>query len=1224
MSLYTGKRIEDFLESLRSPALPVSTQQIIAAYQLLLELKERGEWPDNLERFAFLLAPVLCSSPAEQQEFQRRFEEWLVLGRPVPPPPPPPIHLERIQDSERARINLKWILTLFVFIALLAASYEIWLHLHRIQSPAPRSVASFSGRVLGPDRLPIKDATVRYRGKTDHTDSNGKFSIPYQSKDVPFYLLITNGYWNPVLLTVDANTPAAQDISLSPRQGVEFVPGSRIWSEQWVYTRFVQWVIDHVAVILKIVFLLPLLLAVGSVIWKGRSVFLQKWSTPLEPRLRRFGTERPHHKLYRHGAVQRIGTELSRHQRRPSRDLDVGQTIDQTLRQGGFFTPVFGNRQTRPEYLCLVQQLSNGDHYTSLHNEMLDRLETSGVQIDRYYYTNDPRLCWPMTRSGSRRGFRSLQELAAVYPGHHLFMFGDAEAFIDSASLTLNPTAELLQYWTVSAVFDTPAISRFPEQCDFLRSTGVRMLEDNLESLSQATGRHEPGTALLHDDRPFPDLLQELPERWLDLESPNAPTVEKLNAQLRIYLDEDGYRCLQACAVYPGVIWDLTVFWAQQFSQGERTELILGKLAHLPWFRHAAMPDWLRRRLLRNMPGQLRDFIKEALDRFLESVKADEQAGALDIAEQVHGATPKSGRPTALKDYVFASFILGQSMDQLSVSVPDRFRRLLARQMNYAASTGWDLATALMLFSAAAYFIFTCVGIIFLFIANKSMVRQMIPIDQPGTLKVVQFDYKPPDDFRLATIIDVAAAQVGQQWSGSTSFAQQVVMSSTELMTGNNSSDGKLLLTGTSVVNLSTIIQPGMVSFGQNGVVESVTGDKTSYTLIMPAAPGSTVERVSLPLTSGTDFWDIRNKRDYVAKTGPQIIGRIEGLIFDESKKPIPNAQVRVIAMAGIGSIASTDSTGHFVLSNLPSGIYTVQITATGYVTTTTALVLTGTSSHQNFILLAQRLQTPSDQQPAHPPTVEPPELLVTPRNVDFGSVLVGSPKSLAVEILNPVAAFDGIDVAYDNSLSAFKISNSCPSGLVARPPEKCTLTVTFTPQAPGDSRGSLDVVGHYGSAAVHVTVTLSGMGFVGPGVDPRFMVSRSQFSEGQTSHDQKLLTAPSAWEAGKVVVGASQSISFTISSPDGGLDFDRISLQSNPGSQFQISDTTCKPKMHLDKDGSCVVRVSFSPSSHGAFSDQLEIIASYVTIESFIHPSDKRPVQHTVSSTIKLSGTGE
>jgi hypothetical protein len=77
---------------------------------------------------------------------------------------------------------------------------------------------------------------------------------------------------------------------------------------------------------------------------------------------------------------------------------------------------------------------------------------------------------------------------------------------------------------------------------------------------------------------------------------------------LSAYLDEEGYRWLGACAVYPSLEWPLTLALGRTFL-GHGSEPILddGRLAalvRLPWFRYGAMPDWLRKRLLRKMSGR--------------------------------------------------------------------------------------------------------------------------------------------------------------------------------------------------------------------------------------------------------------------------------------------------------------------------------------------------------------------------------------------------------------------------------------------------------------------------------------------------------------------------------------------------------------------------------------------------------------------------------------------
>ena len=61
----------DFLNELRAAGFDVSTQRYIAAQDLLIALAANGNLPEDPRSLRTLLAPIVCSSPREQENFHR-------------------------------------------------------------------------------------------------------------------------------------------------------------------------------------------------------------------------------------------------------------------------------------------------------------------------------------------------------------------------------------------------------------------------------------------------------------------------------------------------------------------------------------------------------------------------------------------------------------------------------------------------------------------------------------------------------------------------------------------------------------------------------------------------------------------------------------------------------------------------------------------------------------------------------------------------------------------------------------------------------------------------------------------------------------------------------------------------------------------------------------------------------------------------------------------------
>ncbi len=67
----------EFIDELRLAGYDISTQQYIGAQNLLLALAANGHLPSDPRALQTWLAPVLCSSPREQNNFYRRFDRWI-------------------------------------------------------------------------------------------------------------------------------------------------------------------------------------------------------------------------------------------------------------------------------------------------------------------------------------------------------------------------------------------------------------------------------------------------------------------------------------------------------------------------------------------------------------------------------------------------------------------------------------------------------------------------------------------------------------------------------------------------------------------------------------------------------------------------------------------------------------------------------------------------------------------------------------------------------------------------------------------------------------------------------------------------------------------------------------------------------------------------------------------------------------------------------------------
>jgi hypothetical protein len=202
--------------------------------------------------------------------------------------------------------------------------------------------------------------------------------------------------------------------------------------------------------------------------------------------------------------------------------------------------------------------------------------------------------------------------------------------------------------------------------------------------------------------------------------------------------------------------------------------------------------------------------------------------------------------------------------------------------------------------------------------------------------------------------------------------------------------------------------------------------------------------------------------------------------------------------------------------------------------------------------------------------------LTVSPSNINFGSVPVGSSATQSLTLANP--GWQRLTITQATlSGTGFTLSGlSYPLTLSGR--QSVTCTVTFAPQAGGSNSGSVSIAFSTGtggkwhensssstsSSSTTLTVSMSGTGM----------------TSGQ------LASNPVSLNFGSVQVGNGQTISETVSN-SGGVAVN-ISQASVSGAGFSVSGLT--PPLSLTPGQSITFNATFSPQSAGSASGNITL----------------------------------
>jgi formylglycine-generating enzyme required for sulfatase activity len=419
--------------------------------------------------------------------------------------------------------------------------------------------------------------------------------------------------------------------------------------------------------------------------YKRRKLILQKQRNKKPPLRWPIQVERASPKLYDSATFQAATRLMRKRQADEFYRMDVEATVAATVESLGYpsFRFTLGSRP--PEYLLLIERVSFRDHQASLFEELKKALEVEGIYVIRYFYDSDPRVCC----DESGKNYLSLLELHSRTASHRLIIIGTGDHLLNPVSGKLESWTSLLAEWKDRAILTpaSPAQWGFRElslssQFTMLPATmdGLRALVDCFDSIATAEVSGWKGnekTGLLPPLSDNPNLKQDL----------------------RTYLGDDAFRWLCACAAYPELQWDLTLYLGSLPVMGKNLirEDHLLRMVRLPWFREGSLPDDIRWQLICELDHKTRHGIRSAIVELLERHQPPEESYAADthrlnlVVQRWLSRRDRQARREMLEtlertprnqinqDYTLLRFLESDSGSALNLLLPKKFRKLFYR-----------------------------------------------------------------------------------------------------------------------------------------------------------------------------------------------------------------------------------------------------------------------------------------------------------------------------------------------------------------------------------------------------------------------------------------------------------------------------------------------------------------------------------------------------------------
>lgn len=721
--VFDPEKLVEFIEELHRQGFIVSTQQYTTAQDLLITLVAEGRAPSDPQNLTTLLAPVFCTSPEEQRIFHKVFKQWLEqqLQR----------EQETIETKDRAGIinpaevkNVRWNLgrisqPSYVAVGLMLVGVLILFALLR-------SSRTLSGVVTDEEKKPIQDAQIVAGNQRTVSNAVGQFTLTDVTNVSPLRVVVTHEEHETLIFELNSFDNSPISITLRKRTAVIPTPLPVVQSNPFVLNsqddtssekaatlqrHFKNWpeiYRDVFKLMLVGVTLLPMLYF--GVWWLLRlgSLRLTKQSSDEEYLLHSIMVKGAPDQPFRGQTLRRVAQEMRRHRQFGSDEIDPPPTVIATIREGGWFTPIYGLRKEQPEYLALIDRTSLDDHQAHLEDALINQLVNDGVIVERYYFRHSPLTC---RRADPKSPHINLQELKALYPNHILLLFSDGDGLINALAEP-HRWLDMLADWPVRALLTTKEMADWNYNEWLLSEQGFVVIPASKAGMADLVETIHTGKAARFGankkGRPFPELLYERPWRWLERHEPEHSIVNLLCFQLRRFLGNEGYYLLGACAVYPMFYWQLTLYLAYKLGGRNDLDDKLRSLVRLPWFRHGSMPDWLRLQLISTLPAKYKELTRRALIELLESSFEKPRNNSFELpyvkGEYRNDDAPDSNgfwndfiksaqtwkrkerwqnlirlqsKQSPLRDYVFLTFMSRLKNQRLALSVPDVLWRIM-------------------------------------------------------------------------------------------------------------------------------------------------------------------------------------------------------------------------------------------------------------------------------------------------------------------------------------------------------------------------------------------------------------------------------------------------------------------------------------------------------------------------------------------------------------------
>jgi len=316
--------------------------------------------------------------------------------------------------------------------------------------------------------------------------------------------------------------------------------------------------------------------------------------------------------------IHKVSSQMRYKEETETLIIDIEQTIKETIENFGIIKPVFKLMSKHVEYLMLIDRSNDKNHQAQVYEQIYNVFKSSNIYIERFFFSNDPRLC---VNENYLSGVTLLQ-IFQRHPESFLLFFSSAESLIYIRKFEPYKWTETLKEWKRRILFTPEPESEWGKREEILNTLFPVIFPGTTNGIVQLS-------------KYFNEILQsELInlEFWKDRTNfeTNEIEIDDEIDFLEFYYRPELLTWIAACAVYPDMSWNLTLYLGKLLSTQQEnlnTQENLVQLNRLKWFRDGKIPDEQRIKLIKKtewLPKDIELNIRQAIiDLMLKSPKPD-------------------------------------------------------------------------------------------------------------------------------------------------------------------------------------------------------------------------------------------------------------------------------------------------------------------------------------------------------------------------------------------------------------------------------------------------------------------------------------------------------------------------------------------------------------------------------------------------------------------------